>query len=367
MKTFKPNMMKLLKPIWLLPLIAITINACGGGQESSQDRQGQKEQDTAKQQEQIVNVYSHRHYEVDEALYKQFEKKTGIEVNVVNASADQLMKKLEMEGKNSPADLLISVDAGRLYRANGKGLLQSLDDDTLNKRLPKHFRDPNGNWYGLTYRARAIAYHKENVKKGAIKTYEGLADDEWKNRVLIRSSQNIYNQSMIASVLAHKGKSTTKQWLNGLVENFARKPQGGDRDQIKAIASGKGDIAVVNTYYLAKMLQSENEAEVKAAEKVDLVFPNQDGRGAHINISGAGVTKHAPHKANAVKLLRFLTSKKAQHMYASGNYEFPVRKDVQLPSLLQEWDGFKKDSLNLNKLGKLHRKAVKMADQAGWR
>lgn len=360
--------MKLFKPIWFIPVVAITVNACGGGQQQgSEESQDQQSQDTAKQADQIVNVYSHRHYEVDEALYEQFEKKTGIDVNVVNASADQLMKKLEMEGKKSPADLLISVDAGRLYRAKDKGLLQSISHDTLNKRVPKRFRDPEGNWFGLTYRARAIAYDKENVEKGAIKTYEGLADDKWQDRVLIRSSQNIYNQSLIASVLAHKGESTTKQWLNGLVENFARKPQGGDRDQIKAVASGKGDIAVVNTYYLAKMLQSENKAEVKAAEQVNLVFPNQDGRGAHINISGAGVTKHAPHKTNAVKLLQFLTSKKAQRMYASRNYEFPVRKDVQLPSLLQEWKGFKKDSLNLNKLGKLHRKAVKMADQAGWR
>jgi iron(III) transport system substrate-binding protein len=359
--------MKLLKPIWLLPVIAITINACGGGQQGSQDSQGEQNQDTAKQQEKLVNVYSHRHYEVDEALYEQFEKNTGIEVNVVNASADQLMKKLEMEGKKSPADVLISVDAGRLHRAKEKGLLQSVSNDTLNKRVPKRFRDPKGYWYGLTYRARAIAYDKNDLEKGAIKTYEGLADDQWKDRILIRSSQNIYNQSLIASVLAHKGKKATKQWLNGLVDNFARKPQGGDRDQIKAVASGKGDIAVVNTYYLAKMLQSKNQAEVKAAKTVNLVFPNQDGRGSHINISGAGVTKHAPHKENAVKLIQFLTSKKAQHMYASRNYEFPVRKDVQLPSLLQEWKGFKKDSLDLSKLGKYHREAVKMADQAGWR
>lgn len=360
--------MKLMKPIRLLSIIAITLNACGGGQQQgSKDSQSKKEQDSVKQKEQIVNVYSHRHYEVDEALYEQFEKKTGIEVNVVNASADQLIKKLKMEGKKSPADLLISVDAGRLHRAKKKDLLQSINDDTLNKRVPKRYRDPKGYWYGLTYRARAIAYDKRDLEKGAIKTYEGLANDQWKDRILIRSSQNIYNQSLIASVLAHKGKKATKQWLNGLVENLARKPQGGDRDQIKAVASGKGDIAVVNTYYLAKMLKSDNQAEVKAAKKVNLVFPNQNGRGAHINISGAGVTKHAPHKANAVKLLQFLTSKKAQHMYASRNYEFPVRKDVQLPPLLQKWKGFKKDSLDLSKLGKFQGQAVKMADRAGWR
>lgn len=357
--------MRQFKLVWLLPAFALMINACGGGKQKSD--QEQKTQDTADQKAAIVNVYSHRHYEVDEKLYEQFEKKTGIEVNVVNASADQLMKKLEMEGKNSPADVLISVDAGRLHRAKEKGLLQSIQNDSLNAKVPARFRDPKGYWYGLTYRARAIAYHKDRVESGAIQTYEGLADEQWEDRILIRSSQNIYNQSLIASVLAHKGESATKKWLNGLVENFARKPQGGDRDQIKAVAGGKGDVAVVNTYYLAKMLQAENKAEVKAAKQVKLVFPNQDGRGSHINISGAGVTKHAPHKDNAIALLQFLTSKKAQRMYAGHNYEFPVRNDVQLPDLLKDWQGFKKDTLQLNKLGKLHRKAVKMADEAGWR
>lgn len=352
-----------------MPVLMVFLSACGSGSQKASEQKGDKKDQEADkdQQEQVVNVYSHRHYEVDEKLYNQFEEETDIKVNVVNAGADELMKKLEMEGKSSPADLLISVDAGRLYRAREKDLLQPVDHETLKNRVPSMFRDPDNYWYGLTYRARAIAYHNDRVEKGAIETYEGLADDQWQDRVLIRSSQNVYNQSLIASILAHNGEEATKKWLNGLVNNFARKPQGGDSDQIKAVAGDEGDVAVINTYYLFKMLQSENEAERDAAEQVNLVFPNQDGRGAHVNVSGAGITKHAPNKDNALKLLKFLTSQKAQEAYAAENYEYPVVKDVNLPKALEKRSDFKKDSLNLNKLGQMNRKAVKMADEAGWR
>ena len=361
--------MQSLRAFFLIPSMALMVSACGGGgsQQGGEQAQQDQQKDTATQEEEVVNIYSHRHYEVDEKLYEAFEDKTGIEVNVTNAGADELMQKLEMEGKNSPADLLVSVDAGRLYRAKEKDLLQKVDHDTLNSRVPERYRDPDGFWYGLTYRARALAYHSDRMDEGAITTYEGLADDKLEDRLLIRSSQNVYNQSMIASVLAHQGEETTMKWLNGLVDNLARKPKGGDRDQIKAVASGEGDLAVVNTYYLAKMLQSENEAEVEADENMDIVFPNQEGRGAHVNISGVGVTKHAPHKENALRLMQYLTSKEAQAMYANQNYEYPVRSDVALPDVIADWSGFKKDTLGLNKLGKLNRKAVKMADKAGWR
>lgn len=360
--------MQSLRAFFLIPSVALMISACGGGGSQQEGQESQKtETDTAAQQEQVVNIYSHRHYEVDEELYEAFEEKTGIEVNVTNAGADELIKKLEMEGENSPADLLVSVDAGRLYRAKEKELLQAVNNETLNSRIPDRYQDPEGFWHGLTYRARAIAYHKDRMGDNAVKTYEGLANEAAKGDLLIRSSQNVYNQSMIASVLAHQGEETTMKWLNGLVSNLARKPKGGDRDQLKAVASGEGDLAVVNTYYLAKMLQSENESTVEAAENMKIIFPNQDGRGAHINISGAGITKHAPHKENAVKLLKYLTSKQAQAMYANQNYEYPVRSDVELPGVIADWSGFKKDTLSLNRLGKLNRKAVKMADKAGWR
>ena len=357
--------MRQIKLLYLLPLLSLILTACGG--ESQQEKGEAEEKAKTKETDKKVNVYSHRHYNVDEQLFEAFTEKTGIEVNVVNASADELIKKLEMEGENSPADVLITVDAGRLYRAKDKGLLQPVKSEELNQNIPERFRDPEGEWYGLTYRARIIAYHEDRVEKDAIQTYEGLADDKWEERVLIRSSENIYNQSLMASLIAHKGEEATKKWAKGLVENMARKPQGGDRDQVKAVAAGKGDLAVVNTYYLGHLLNSEEEAEVKAGEQVKVCFPNQDGRGTHVNVSGAGVTKHAPHKENAIKFLEYLSSEKAQSEFAAANYEYPVKKGVKKASVLSEWGDFKKDTLNLNRLGELNRKAVKIADEVGWK
>ncbi len=350
----------------ILISLTVLLMGCGGsgGDEKKQDTSKvQKDADKAEK----VNVYSHRHYEVDEQLFDQFTEQTGIEVNVVNASADELIKKLQMEEESSPADVLITVDAGRLYRAMDKGLLQPVSSETLNNNIPQQFRDPDGEWYGLTYRARVIVRHQDRVDSGAIQTYEGLAEPKWEDKVLIRSSSNIYNQSLMASIIAHKGESAAKNWAEGLVNNMARKPRGGDRDQVKAVAAGKGDLAVVNTYYLGHLLNAENEAEVKAGEQVEVVFPNQDGRGTHINVSGAGVTKHAPNKENAIEFLEFLSSKAAQSEFAAANYEYPVREGVAKAPLLTSWGDFKKDTLELNTLGELNRKAVKIMDRAGWK
>ncbi len=349
-------------------LLSFLFTACGGsGNENKQNEQSQDQEKADNEQTEKVNVYSHRHYEVDERLFEQFTEETGIEVNVVNASADELIQKLEMEGKSSPADVLITVDAGRLYRAMEKDLLQPVSSETLTNNVPAQFRDPNGYWYGLTYRARVIVRHKDRVKKGAIKTYEELAEPEWKDKVLIRSSSNIYNQSLLASIIAHKGEKAAMKWAEGLVANMARKPKGGDRSQIKAVAAGEGDLAVVNTYYLGHLLNSENKTEVKAGRQVEVIFPNQDGRGTHVNVSGAGVTKHAPNKENAIKFLAYLSSKDAQSEFAAANYEYPVRKDVEKAEVLASWGDFKKDTLQLNNLGELNRKAVKIMDKAGWK
>lgn len=314
-----------------------------------------------------VNVYSHRHYDADRLLFKKFTVKTGIVVNVVKASADQLIKRLEIEGDHSPADLLITVDAGRLYRAQQKELLQPVESAILKSQVPEHLRDPHGHWYGLTIRARVIAYSKERVNPEQLSTYESLAEPQWKGKVLVRSSQNIYNQSLMASTIVAHGSEGARTWAKGLVSNFARTPKGNDRDQVKAIASGVGDVAIVNTYYIGKLLNSDDETEQKAGSKVEIFFPNQLDRGTHINISGAGVTKSAKNLKNAVKLLEFLSSLEAQQAFAEANFEYPVNPRVENPTLVKSWGEFKADRINLSLLGKHNFEATKIFAQSGWR
>ncbi|QAA82716.1 Fe(3+) ABC transporter substrate-binding protein [Aequorivita sp. H23M31] len=317
--------------------------------------------------EKEVNVYTHRHYKADDELFKKFTEETGIKVNIVNASADELIQRLETEGENSKADILITVDAGRLYRAQSKGLLQPISSKILETNIAPRFRDKNGNWFGMTYRARIIAYSKDRVNPESLKDYEDLANPEWKDKIVIRSSENIYNQSLLASIIVADGEEKAKEWAAGVVENMARNPKGSDRDQVKAVASGEGDIAVVNTYYIGLMLNDENEEEKKAGESVGIIFPNQENRGTHINISGAGVTKYAPHKENAVKLLEFLSGIEAQQTLANLNYEYPVNPDASKAAILKEWGDFKADEVELIKLGELNSEAVKIFDEVGWK
>lgn len=318
-------------------------------------------------QEDVVNVYTHRHYEADQQLFDKFTEATGIKVNVVSASADELIQKLELEGASSPADVLITVDAGRLHRAVSKDLLQEVSSSTLESNIPSKFRDPKGYWFGLTYRARIFAYSKERVNPETLSTYEALTEEEWNGRVLTRSSENIYNQSLLASIIAHHGKEGAEQWASALLANMARSPKGSDRDQVKAVAAGEGDVAIVNTYYIGIMLNDSNEEERKAAEKIALFFPNQDDRGTHINISGAGVTKYAPNKDNAVKLIEFLSNQESQELLANINFEYPVNPNVEFSPLLKSWGEFKSDDLNLSVLGDNNSDAVVIFDKVGWK
>ncbi|WP_373522327.1 Fe(3+) ABC transporter substrate-binding protein [Aquiflexum sp.] len=322
---------------------------------------------TGNEKQEEVNVYTHRHYEADQKLFDLFSEKTGIKVNVVSASADELIQKLELEGANSPADVLITVDAGRLHRAEEKDLLQSVSSETLSLNIPPKFRDPEGFWFGLTYRARIIAYSKERVNPEELSSYEALTEPQWKGRVLTRSSENIYNQSLLASMIAHHGKEGAEKWATGLLENMARSPKGSDRDQVKAVASGEGDVAIVNTYYIGIMLNDANEEERKAADKISIFFPNQSDRGTHINISGAAVTKYAPNKANAVKLIEFLSNVEAQGVLANINFEYPVNPKVEFSDLLKNWGSFKADDLNLSVLGDNNNDAVIIFDKVGWK
>ncbi len=314
-----------------------------------------------------VNVYTHRHYEADQKLFAQFEKQTGIKVNVVNANADELIQKMTLEGENSPADVLITVDAGRLGRAKTAGLLQSVKSAKLDSIIAPNLKDVDNQWFGLTYRARVIVYNAEKIEASQISTYESLATDAIKDKLLIRSSSNIYNQSLMASIIAYNGADGASEWAEGVVNNMARNPKGGDRDQIKALVAGEGDVAVVNTYYLGKMLNSSSEEERKIGSSVKIVFPNQAGRGTHINVSGAGVAKYAPNKENAIQFIEFMVSKDAQQVFADANYEYPVNSEVKWDETLQNWGSFKKDTLNLTTLGKNNEQAVKLFDIAGWK
>ncbi|MFZ6664813.1 Fe(3+) ABC transporter substrate-binding protein [Peijinzhouia sedimentorum] len=322
---------------------------------------------TEETEQEVVNVYTHRHYEADQQLFDQFTTETGIAVNVVSASADELIQKLELEGEGSPADVLITVDAGRLHRANEKGLLQAVQSDILNQNIPSKFRNPEGYWFGLTYRARILAYSKERVTPEELSTYEDLANENWKGRILTRSSENIYNQSLMASIIAANGEEVAEQWASNVLANMAREPKGNDRDQVKAVAAGEGDVAIVNTYYIGIMLNDENPEEKLAAEQVGIFFPNQNDRGTHVNISGAGVTKYAPNKENAIKLIEFLSSESAQGTLANINYEYPVNPNVEHSELLKSWGNFKSDELNLSVLGENNQKAVMIFDRVGWK
>ena len=314
-----------------------------------------------------VNVYSARKENLIKPLLDRFTAATGIEVNLVTGDADQLLERLASEGANSPADVLVTTDAGRLHRAKVAGVLQPVDSEVLNRTVPANYRDRDSQWFGLSLRARPIMYSRERVKPGELSTYEALADPKWKKRICIRSSGNIYNQSLVASMIAADGATDTEQWARGLVANFGRSPKGGDRDQIKAVASGECDIAVANTYYLGGMLSDADSSQREMAEQVAVFWPNQDARGVHVNVSGAGVTRAARHRDEAVLLLEFLVNDESQAWYAEANTEYPVRPGVARTALLASWGDFKADDLNLTVLGDNNAEAVKLMDRAGWK
>ena len=297
----------------------------------------------------------------------KFTQQTGISVNLVTGKADNLITRLKSEGKYSPADLLLTTDVGRLYRAKQQGLTQSISVSEDIAKLPSNFRDEQGHWLALSLRARPLMVSVDRVATQTITSLEDLTRPEWKGRVCIRSSSNIYNQSMVAALIAQLGEAVAQEWVNGLVKNFARPPQGGDRDQIKAVAAGLCDVAIANTYYLAGMLSSDDETTQQQAKKVKVMWPNQNDRGAHINISGVALAKNAPNKEAAVKLIDFLLSNESQLWYATTNHEYPVLVDIAWSELLQSFGTFKTEQVPLSKLGELNAAAVQMMDRAGWK
>jgi iron(III) transport system substrate-binding protein len=318
-------------------------------------------------QDKVLNLYSSRHYDTDEALYANFTKQTGIKINRIEAGEDQLLQRMRAEGDKSPADVLITVDAGRLWRAQQNGLLQPIRNTVLEKAIPAHLREPDGHWFGFSKRARVFVVNKDKVKPGDLARYEDLADPKWKGRLLIRSSTNVYMQSLTGSMIATLGAPATEVWAKAVVGNLVRAPKGGDTDQIKAVAAGEGDVAVSNTYYFARLANSAKPEDKAVVQNLAVIFPNQGDRGTHVNISGAGVAKHAPNKANAIKFLEYLASAEAQNYFAKGNYEFPVLANVPLHPVIASWAEFKEDQINAAVFGRNNEDALKLMDRAGWK
>ena len=314
-----------------------------------------------------VNLYSARKEALIKPLLDKFTQQTGITVNLVTGKADNLITRLKSEGKYSPADLLLTTDVGRLYRAKKQGLTQAILMTDAIADLPVNFRDEQGHWLGLSLRARPLMVSVDSVDAQSITSLEDLISPQWKGRVCIRSSNNIYNQSMVASLITQLGQSAAQEWVNGFVKNFARPPQGGDRDQIKAVAAGLCDVAIANTYYLAGMLSTKDETTLQQAKKVNVIWPNQADRGTHINISGVALAKYAPNKDAAIKLIDFFLSKESQLWYATTNHEYPILADIAWSELLQSFGTFKAEEVQLGQLGKLNAEAVQMMDRAGWK
>ena len=314
-----------------------------------------------------LNVYSARKEHLIKPLLDRFSQANNVRINLITAKGDALLARLDSEGINSPADIFLTVDAGRLHRAQKAGVFQPVRSTLLEKSIPAHLRSNKAEWFGLSIRARVIVYAKDRVRADQLGTYESLSSAEWKDRICIRSSGNIYNQSLVASMLATRGISETEKWLTGFTKNFARQPSGGDRDQIKAVAAGQCDIAIVNSYYLAGMLRSSDEMERNAAQKVALHWPNQKDRGSHINISGAGVTRSSTNPEIATRLLEFLIADDSQQWYAEINNEYPVLADAKTHEILRDWGEFKADQLNVTQLGIYNSDAILAMDRAGWK
>ena len=318
-----------------------------------------------------VNVYTSRHYDSDDALYEEFTDETGIKVNIISGKGSALLQRLKAEGKNSPADIFFTVDAGNLWKVQKEGLFQSIQSEKVLTEVPENLRGPNDEWTAIAKRARVIFYNPENISDELVENfnYEDLADQKWNKRIVIRSSNNMYNQSLVASLIENIGEEATEKWAKKLVSNFARKPQGNDRSQIIAVANGEADLAIANSYYIGIMLSgSAGQEQLEAAKKVKMIFPNQENRGAHINISGAGILKNAPNKDNANSFIEFLISKRVQKYMIDKSYEYSVLNDVA-PSIEIAGFGtnFKEDQTSVRSFGELNPDAVKLMDRSGWK
>jgi len=320
------------------------------------------------QDNKVLNLYSSRHYQTDEALYANFTKQTGVKVNRIEAGEDPLIERIRNEGARSPADVLVTVDAGRLWRAEQLGFFQPVKSALLDARIPASYREPNGLWFGFSLRARLIAYNKAKVKAPELPSYESLADPKWKGRICMRSSTNMYNLSLLSAMIDHLGEQKAQAWAQAVRDNLARDPRGGDTDQLKSVAAGECDVTISNQYYYARLLRSGKPDEREIGERVGVVFPNQSSWGTHVNISGAGVMKHAPNREAAVKFLEYLASDDAQRYFADGNNEWPVVASVKVDNpALASLGAFRQDALNVAVLGRNQPGAQKIYDRVAWK
>ena len=323
---------------------------------------------SAQAQDKVLNLYSSRHYQTDEALYTGFTRLTGIRINRIEAGEDALIERIRNEGARSPADVLITVDAGRLWRAEQRGLFQPVKSARLEERIPESLREPGGNWFGFSLRARVIAYNKAKVGPGEIQTYQELADPKWKGRVCMRSSTNVYNLSLMGALIDHLGEAKAEEWAKGVRANLARDPKGGDTDQLKSVAAGECDVTVSNQYYYARLARSQKPDDKRVADSIGIVFPNQNSWGTHVNISGAGVLKNAPNREAAIKFLEYLASDEAQRYFADGNNEWPVVANVKVDNpVLGALGDFKRDTLNVAVLGRNQPSSQKLYDRVAWK
>lgn len=324
--------------------------------------------DTVTAQEKVMNLYTARHYATDEAFYTGFTKLTGIKLNRIEGGEDALFERIKAEGAASPADVFLTVDVARLWRAEQAGIFAPLKSELLAKRIPAHFRDPNGNWFGFSSRVRVVAYDRRKVSPGDVARYEQLADPKWKSEICTRPSSHPYNLSLISSMILHLGENKAREWARGVATNLARPPRGGDTDQLTAVGVGECSIALSNHYYYVRLMRSTKPEDRALVEKVHIVWPNQNDRGAHVNISGGGILKNAPHRDAAVKFLEYLASDQAQAYFADGNNEWPTVKGVKLANpQLESFGQFRTDALPLADLGKTQSAAQRLADQVGWK
>ncbi|HSQ89886.1 Fe(3+) ABC transporter substrate-binding protein [Romboutsia sp.] len=339
--------------IGLITISAGVLAGCSSNNSSSQESS----------KKEVVNVYSARHYDVDKELYKEFEKDTGIKVNVIEGKAPELLERLKRESKDTQADVFITSDIANLYQAVDSDLTQNIESEIVEKNIPQNLRGENNEWIGLTKRARIIAYDKEKVSPEELSTYEDLTSDKWKNEILVRSSESTYNQSLLASFIELNGEDKAKAWSEGIVNNFARDPQGNDRDQVKAIAAGEGKLAIVNSYYIGKMVNSEDVEEQKAVEKVGVFFPEN----AHVNVSGVVLSKYSNNKENAIKFVEYMTEENVQKQFADANSEYPANPNVEPSELLKSWGEFTAQDINLTNVGKYNKRAVEIFNEVNWK
>ncbi|MFA7439772.1 MAG: extracellular solute-binding protein [Sphingomonadaceae bacterium] len=333
---------------------AALLAGCSGGQ----DEEGALKE---------VNLYSARHYDSDQALYEQFTQETGIRVNRIEGNADQLIARIRSEGANSPGDLFITADAGALWRAQQAGLFQPIQSETLNARIPENLREPDGNWYGYMRRARVVAYDSNKVKPEEVDTYEKLAGPRFKGKVCVRSSDSVYNLSLVGAMIEAVGAEKADRWVQGIVANMARPPQGGDRDQIRAVGAGVCEIAITNSYYYIRLANGDDANDRKITETVKLAFPSLDGKGAHVNISGGGVIANAPNRENAIRLLEFFASPSTQEYIARHNNEFPASPDVPPPPPVDAYADFTAHPMPVAAFAARQPEAQSLMSKAGWR